>query len=100
MLDVRMPSGYDTSAWQSPEVGSSFGRYVATDIRNGERHVFSSAQNAVVGFSYTLTQAPALVTAVSRKTHGAAGTFDINLPSSGWELNRARPAPMATTVWS
>ena len=98
MLDVRMPSGYDTSAWQSPEVGSSFGRYVATDIRNGERHVFSSAQNAVVGFSYTLPQAPALVTAVSRKTHGAAGTFDINLPSSGLGVESRSPGANGSHV--
>ncbi len=38
-----------------------------------------------------LPQAPALVTAVSRKTHGAAGTFDINLPSSGLGVESRSP---------
>ena len=83
VLSVRLSPSYDTIGWQGPDVGSLFGRFVATDVRNGERHVFASAQNSVLGFVYTLPQAPALVTAVSRKTHGAAGTFDITLPSSG-----------------
>jgi hypothetical protein len=82
-VNLRYPPAYDTVLWQGPVIGSSVGRFVTTDIRNGQDHVFSSAGHAVTGFTYTVAGAPVLVSAVSRKTHGAAGPFDIALPLSG-----------------
>lgn len=82
-LSVRLPPPYSNVAWQSPAVGTSFGRFVATDFRNGQNRVFSSARQAVVGLTYTLPAAPAVIAVASRKSHGAAGSFDIPLPLSG-----------------
>jgi hypothetical protein len=42
----------------------------------------SSSWNTRIG-KFRFPGAPAVVNAVSRKTHGSAGTFDINLPRSG-----------------
>jgi hypothetical protein len=50
--------------------------YVGGDFRGFEL----AAQQGFAAFS---TAAPALTGAVSRKTHGAAGLFDINLPATG-----------------
>jgi hypothetical protein len=83
VLNLRDLPSYDTVLWQSPATGSSVGRFVATDIRNGQTRVFSSAGHAAIGLSYTVDGAPVLASAVSRKTHGAAGPFDIALPLSG-----------------
>lgn len=49
VLDLRPGPSYDTIAWQSPITGSNFGRFVATDNRNGQECVFSSARHAIVG---------------------------------------------------
>ena len=49
ILNQRLTPSYDNIAWESPQIGDSFGRFVATDVRNGENRVFSSAQHAVVG---------------------------------------------------
>lgn len=81
VLKLRLSPSYNTVAWQSPSMGY-FGPTIATDVRNGERHVFGSAAQGVFGFSYTLP-APTLLSAVSRKTHGGAGAFDIPLPLIG-----------------
>jgi hypothetical protein len=80
VLSLFLPPDYNVMAWQSPAVGSGFGRFAALDSRNGQARVFSSARQAVVGFALPdLT----LTSAVSRKIHGAAGAFDIDLPLSG-----------------
>ena len=50
---------------------------ITTDIDGNMR----SATTPDIGADET--QAPTAVSAVSRKTHGAAGDFDIDLPSSG-----------------
>ena len=51
-LTLRVPLSYTTVTWQSPFFGSGFGRFVATDVRKGQRRVFSSARHAVAGFVY------------------------------------------------
>lgn len=51
VLSQRTAPAYDTLSWQSPPIGSGFGRYVATDVSNGEPRVFSAARQAVVGLS-------------------------------------------------
>ena len=82
VLNLRLAPSFNDVVWQSPAVGGNFGRFIATDFRNGQNRVFSSAQHAVVGFTYTIP-APTVVSAVSRKNHGAAGLFDVLLPLSG-----------------
>jgi hypothetical protein len=57
-LTLRLPPSYSDVTWATPVVGSGFGRFVATDFRNDERHVFSSAKHAVVGFKYESPLAP------------------------------------------
>jgi len=42
---------YDNVAWESPEIGAASDAFVATDVRNGQDCVFSSAQHAVVGLA-------------------------------------------------
>ena len=54
LLNLRLGPAYRRVAWESPVIGSGFGRFVATDERNGEKRVFSSANYAVMGFTYTL----------------------------------------------
>lgn len=49
IVNQRLAPSYDIIAWQSPEIGGSFGRFVETAVRNGQNCVFSSAQHAVVG---------------------------------------------------
>jgi hypothetical protein len=51
-LSLRTPPAYDAVDWQSPSFGTGFGRFVATDDREGHHRVFSSAQHAVAGFGY------------------------------------------------
>jgi hypothetical protein len=51
MLNQRLAPSYDSVAWQSPEIGGGFGRFVATSVRNGQPCVFSSDQHAVVGLA-------------------------------------------------
>ena len=50
--------------------------YYRSGYRNGSESIVESVRNAAPG-------ALQLIAAVSRKTHGAAGDFDINLPLSG-----------------
>jgi hypothetical protein len=52
ILDQRLSPAYDNIAWQSPEIGDSFGRFVATAVRNGQNCVFASARQAAVGLTY------------------------------------------------
>src|SRR5438067_410760 len=54
-LRLRQSPNYRGVAWQSPVVGAGFGRFVATDISNGQNHVFSSARHAVAGFAFQAT---------------------------------------------
>jgi hypothetical protein len=82
-LILRQPPSYSSVAWQSPVVGNGFGRFVATEIRNGQNRVFSSARHAVMGFTYGLPDPPILTAAVSRKNHGIRGAFDVALPLTG-----------------
>jgi hypothetical protein len=58
IVNQRPAPNYDSIAWQSPEVGGSFGRFVATAVRNGQNCVFSSAQHAVVGLVMTAPPTP------------------------------------------
>ena len=53
VLSLRPGPSYTTVVWQSPVVGSGFGTTVVTDRRNAEKRVFSSADHAVLGFTYT-----------------------------------------------
>ncbi|HEV2842065.1 MAG TPA: FG-GAP-like repeat-containing protein [Chthoniobacterales bacterium] len=57
-LTLRVPPSYDSVEWQSPPFGTGFGRSVATDYRNGQTRVFSSASHAVAGFTYQSSQPP------------------------------------------
>jgi hypothetical protein len=58
MINLRVPPLYDKAVWQSPVMGAGFGRYVATDYRNGQARVFSSTSHAVAGFAYPLSLRP------------------------------------------
>jgi FG-GAP-like repeat/FG-GAP repeat len=51
ILNQRLAPDYDNPAWESPEIGGNFGRFVATTVRDGQDCVFSSAQHAVVGLA-------------------------------------------------
>jgi hypothetical protein len=54
-LRLRLAPDYRGIAWQSPVVGTGFGRFVATDFSNNQKHVFSSARHAVAGFAFAPT---------------------------------------------
>lgn len=82
-LQLRLPSDYDSVAWETPVVGPGFGRFVAADFRQGEHRVFSAGRHAVSGFVYSVPEPPVMLAAVSRKTHGSAVPFDISLPQAG-----------------
>jgi hypothetical protein len=61
ILNQRLAPSYDSVAWESPEIGGDFGRFIATAVRSGQNCVFSSAQHAVVGLvvaSPTATPTP------------------------------------------
>jgi FG-GAP-like repeat len=58
MVNQRFAPSYDSVAWQSPDVGGNFGRFVATAVRSGQNCVFSSAQHAVVGLTITSPTTP------------------------------------------
>lgn len=51
-LGLWLPPAYGNVVWQSPVFGTGFGRFVATDYRNGQNRVFSSSQNVVAGFTF------------------------------------------------
>jgi hypothetical protein len=82
VVNLRLSPLYNTAVWQSPVIGANFGRFVATDIRNGQNRVFISALHAAFGLTYTVP-APTVLAAVSRMNHDIAGVFDIPLPLSG-----------------
>lgn len=52
-LDLRIAPSYTQVVWESPFIGSGFGRFVATERRDGQNRVFSSSSYAVLGFTYT-----------------------------------------------
>lgn len=54
-LKLRLPSDYRGVWWQSPVVGTGFGRFVAIDLSNGQKRVFSSAKHTAAGFAFTPT---------------------------------------------
>ena len=58
ILSLWVPPSYDNAVWKSPTLGADFGRFVATDYRNGQARVFSSAGHVVAGFVYESSQAP------------------------------------------
>ena len=58
ILSQRLAPSYDSVAWESPEIGNGFGRFVATAVRNGRDCVFSSAQYAVMGLTITPPPTP------------------------------------------
>ncbi|HMJ04954.1 MAG TPA: VCBS repeat-containing protein, partial [Chthoniobacterales bacterium] len=76
VLSRRLPPAYNLLDWHSPLFGTGFGRFVATDFRNGQTHVFSSAQHAVAGFQYT-SSPPALASTLGNiSTRGRVETND------------------------
>lgn len=81
-LTLRVAPSYSNVVWQTPAISDRFGRFVATDSRDGQSRVFTSTRHAVVGLNYTMP-APTVVAATSRLIHGAAEVFDIPLPLSG-----------------
>ena len=52
VISLRVPPLYDDAVWQSPVMGAGFGRFVATDYRDGKSRVFSSSEHTVAGFTY------------------------------------------------
>jgi len=56
MISLRVPPRYEDAVWQSPLIGAGFGRFVATDFRDGKNRVFSSSKHAVAGFTYGLPE--------------------------------------------
>lgn len=79
-LNLFDPPSFNTLDWQSSVMGSGFGKFVVTDSQNGQGRIFSSARQAVIGL---MAPPLSLTAAASRKVHGNAGTFDVNLPLSG-----------------
>lgn len=57
-LNKRLAPSYDTVAWESPEIGNGFGRFIATTVRNGQDCVLSSAQHAVVSLAIAAPPKP------------------------------------------
>jgi hypothetical protein len=74
-LNLRVPPSYDSVEWQSPFFGVGFGRFVATDFRNGQARVFSSARHAVAGFVYESS----LPTPTPTPTPGSLGNISTRL---------------------
>jgi hypothetical protein len=74
-LNLRVPPSYDSVEWQSPFFGIGFGRFVATDFRNGQARVFSSARHAVAGFVYESS----LPTPTPTPTPGSLGNISTRL---------------------
>jgi hypothetical protein len=58
VLNLRLPPSYSGGAWTSPFMGDGFGRFVATDIRDGQNRVFSSGGHMVAGLAYTVNANP------------------------------------------
>jgi hypothetical protein len=49
VLDQRRAPAYDNVAWQSPEIGPGFGRFLTTAVRDGQNWIFSSAEHEAIG---------------------------------------------------
>src|SRR4029077_10928617 len=66
-----------------------------TFVKGNTDNSYPSATHAVVGNTICSSGNIAPVDAVSRKTHGSAGTFDIDLPFTGQSgiEDRTGPAP-------
>jgi hypothetical protein len=75
------PAAVNTNGtWQSTFTSLSGGQhilYAHQVVRGG------CATSPAVSVSFTVPGAPVPIGAVSRKTHGVAGTFDVNLPLTG-----------------
>ncbi len=52
VVNLRMPSTYSTVSWQSPALGPGAGRFVATQVRDGQKCLFTSTGHAVMGIAY------------------------------------------------
>jgi len=52
VLTLRLPPSYSTVTWQSPALGANVGRFVATEVRDFQKCVFTSTQHALFGLSY------------------------------------------------
>ncbi|MEY2530080.1 MAG: hypothetical protein QOI96_165, partial [Verrucomicrobiota bacterium] len=88
-LSLRLDLAYSRVAWESPAMGNGFGRFVATDIRNGQKCVFSSDQHAVMGLTYS--EASAECSLLSENFDAVT-----NLP--GWVMQN-NSQPVGTTGW-
>lgn len=95
-LDQRLAPSYDNVVWQSPAIGNSFGRFVATAARNGQNCVFSSALQAAVGLTYgpagTPTPTPTPTTTPSPTATATASSTPTATPSPTSTPGR-RPTP-------
>ena len=90
VLKLRLPPDYRGVAWQSPAVGTGFGRFVATDLSNGQNHVFSSARHAVAGFTFQASTPPPVSVLGNISTRLKVETGD-NVLIGGFIVGGAEP---------
>ncbi|HEY2800554.1 MAG TPA: dockerin type I domain-containing protein [Chthoniobacterales bacterium] len=90
-------SRFDVIYGTVDQANSSATAGVQRDDSTFDQYFCSGSGGAATGGqSYTLqTCAPVAISAVSRKTHGGAGTFDIDLPSTGSPGIEDRTGPVA-----
>jgi len=98
VLSQRLAPGYDSIAWQSPEIGASFGRFVALAVRDAQNCVFASARHAAVGLTYgeggpTPTPTP---TPTATPSPSATATPTPSATSTPTATPRATPRPRPT----
>ncbi len=80
-LRLYRPPLYDSIAWETPALGSGFGRSIARQLINGQERIFTAGNHAIVGL-IPPHDALALSAATSRKSHGN-GALDVPLPLTG-----------------
>jgi hypothetical protein len=89
VLTLRI-SPYNYAAWQSPVIGPGFGRFVALDVRNGQKCVFSSAQHAVAGLTYTAPEFQLDMIAIGARSNDILITYSA-IESKTFRIERKLP---------
>ncbi len=106
--------GTDIGVYRSTDAGASWSAYnsnlprvpiFALAVQNPTRQLRAATHGRGmwdIGITASAAQPPSLLAAYSRKTHGGAGTYDVNLPLTGIplgvECRRGTPATGSHTI--